>query len=114
MKHLALVLLCGSFALIGCASNTYYRGTVGLLSPSEPPQNYKQSHPRIVGRACFPPQDLLTLGATSKSRPLIEDALEDALARAPGSQALGAIDLWIRRNGCYEAEATPLVSTAGP
>ena len=114
MKHLGLVLLYGCLAVIGCAKNTYYRGTVGLLSPSELPQNYKQSHPRVIGRGCFPPQDLLTLGATSKSRPVIEDALEDALARAPGSQALGAIKLWIRRNGCYEAEATPLVSTAGP
>lgn len=112
MRNCSLVLLYGCLASVGCATNTYYRGRIGLLSPSDLPRNYKESHPAVIGKGCFPAQDLMTLGATSRSRPVVEDALRDALAQAPGAQALGGINLWIRRNGCYEAEAVPLVSTA--
>jgi hypothetical protein len=89
--------------LTGCAPTTYWRGHLDILSPDAVPPRHRMVNQRVSGKACWSALDIASGGATDPGKPLVQQAVDAAIASAPGANALAAAGIWLR-NGCYVVE----------
>jgi hypothetical protein len=101
LRSALLVLLL----LAACAPTTYWRGHFDVVSPDAAPQRHRVVSQRVSGRACWSKLDVATGGATDPGKPLLQQAVDAAIASAPGANALAAAEIWLR-DDCYVVEGT--------
>ena len=106
-----LAILHVSLALVSCVSSSF-RGDFTLFSPVGVPNHYEMIDPHVIGRSCASWQELLSLGLAHTDRPMVAEAVEQALAEAPGADALAMVDIRLT-GGCYEVEGAA-ISTRPP
>ena len=91
--------------LAGCVTHTH-RGDVSVISAHGVPPKYAILATSVEGSAC-------DLFGTS---PLLERAIDDALAKVPQADVLASVDVSIRRGlfgiwRCYDVEGAALLVT---
>ena len=99
-----------SFLVVGCTS-TYHRGDFAFISTLGVPRSYAVVSPEVHGRACLGRLDswaqFLTYGYLGHGGPLLEQAVREALAQAPGSDALADVEVNVEPN-CYSVRGAAL------
>jgi hypothetical protein len=93
-----------ALVLVSCAGGR--RGTFEVISAHGVPPKYVILAPSVSGRACR----IIGVG------PLLELAVEDALAKVPQANVLASVDISIRRGlfgfwFCYQVEGAALLVT---
>jgi hypothetical protein len=99
--------------LVSCV-NVAHRGDFELFSPLGVPARYEILDPHVTGRSCYRWYELVgALFAAMPDRPMVAEAVDAALAKAPGADALAMVDVRVTE-GCYEVEGAAIATTPSP